>query len=185
MTKVIEIVVIGGVGSGKSHVLELIDKALRDGYGPHVQVVSRDLSLERGLGSPGAEPSVDTIFNLKEQGVASGGGRSDSVGVEQWERQLLSGAVSMEAVQGLNSGCIADPLESAIDTTTRLLRDERELLGELHAKGCESGRGLIDRLGAHLDDLLALQLKQLSEPTVIERRQVGDVTFTELTTGRQ
>lgn len=185
MTKVIEIVVIGGVGSGKSHVLELIDKALRDGYGPHVQVVSRDLSLERGLGSPGAEPSVDTIFSLKEQGVASGGGRSDSVGVEQWERQLLSGAVSVEAVQGLATGYTADSLESAIDTTTRLLRDERELLGELHAKGCESGRGLIDRLGAHLDDLLALQLKQLSEPTVVERRQVGDITFTELTTGRQ
>lgn len=185
MTKVIEIVVIGGTGSGKSHVLELIDKALRDGYGPHVQVVSRDLSLERGLGSPGAEPSVDTIFNLKEQGVFSGCGGSDSVGAEYWGRQLSSGAVSVEAVQGIATGYTADTLESAIDATTRLLSDERERLHELSAKGCESGRGLIDRLGGHLDDLLALQLKQLSEPTVIERSQVGDVAHTELTTGRQ
>lgn len=73
MTKVIEIVVIGDTGSGKSHVLELIDKALRTEYGHHVQIASHDLSLERGLGSPGEKPRVsDTIFNLREQGVPVG-----------------------------------------------------------------------------------------------------------------
>jgi len=157
MTKVIEIVVIGCVGSGKSHVLELIDKALRDGYGPHVQVVSRDLSLERGLGSPGAEPSVDTIFNLKEQGVASGGGRSDSVGVEQWERQLLSGAVSMEAVQGLTTGYTVDPLESAIELIVRMM-DER--MASDRSPSLNVGVMLM----GHLEELLAEQLRRVTDP---------------------
>lgn len=69
-SKLIEIVVIGATGSGKSHVLELIDRALRAEYGHHVQIASHDLSCERGLGSPGTKPRVsETIFSLKEQGA--------------------------------------------------------------------------------------------------------------------
>lgn len=69
-SKLIEIVVIGATGSGKSHVLEIIDRALRAEYGHHVQIASHDLSCERGLGNPGTKPRVsETIFSLREQGV--------------------------------------------------------------------------------------------------------------------
>ena len=205
MTKVIEIVVIGGTGSGKSHVLELIDKALRDGYGPHVQVVSRDLSLERGLGSPGAEPSADTIFNLKEQGVASGGGKSsgslkvevdtsaidsalekiEALGKDYWRSQIASG--SIEELQGFTTGYTVDPLESAIESTTQIMRDEYAQLVDLSKpNGGEVGESSVfARMAQHLDKLLALQLKRLSEPTVVQHSQVGDVPFTELTSGRR
>lgn len=200
MTKVIEIVVIGGTGSGKSHVLELIDKALRTEYGHHVQIASHDLSLERGLGSPGEKPRVsDTIFNLRERGTASGGGQSsgslkvevdtsaidsalekiEALGKDYWRSQIASGSV--EELQGFTTGYAIDPLESAIDQALRLLRDERE--SEAGHKGIKTVA--CQRLESHLNELLALQLKQLSEPVRIECSQVGDVSFTELTSGRR
>ena len=207
MTKVIEIVVIGGAGSGKSHVLELIDKALRDGYGPHVQVVSRDLSLERGLGSPGAEPSADTIFNLKEQGVASGGGKSsgslkvevdtsaidsalekiEALGKDYWRSRIASG--SIEELQGFTTGYTVDPLVSAIESTTQIMREEGAHMADI-------ARTLSDRpttslyraMGEHLDKLLALQLKQLkqlSEPTVSDRDAILVSHLNEMTSKLQ
>lgn len=201
MTKVIEIVVIGGTGSGKSHVLELIDKALRTEYGHHVQIASHDLSLERGLGNPGEKPRVsETIFNLRERGTASGGGKSscslkvevdtsgvdlalkkiEALGRECLLRNISSGTASVEAAQGFTTGYAVDPLESAIDQAVRLLRDERE--SEAGQKGIKTVA--CQRLESHLSELLALQLKQLSEPTVVHHSQVGDVSFTELTSGR-
>lgn len=69
--KAIEIRVIGPTGSGKSHVMETIEHALRDTYGPHTMVASHELSLERNLGSPGAKPSVkNTVFVITEQNEA-------------------------------------------------------------------------------------------------------------------
>lgn len=47
--KTIQISVIGGVGTGKSHVLATIQKALQSEYGHDLMVVSRDLYLERNL----------------------------------------------------------------------------------------------------------------------------------------
>lgn len=176
MSKVIEIVVIGAVGSGKSHVLELIDKALREGYGPHVQVVSRDLSLERGLRSPGAEPSVETIFHLKErQSGAEPIVTQLKVHVDTSDIGASLGKI--DALQGFT----IDPLESAIDQVVRLLRDERE--SEAGHNGIKAVA--CQRLESHLNELLALQLKQLSEPVRIECSQVGDVSFTELSSGRR
>ena len=123
MTKVIEIVVIGGTGSGKSHVLELIDKALRTEYGHHVQIASHDLSLERGLGNPGEKPRVsETIFNLRERCTASVGDKSsgslkvevdtsaidsalekiEALGKDYWRSQIASGSV--EELQGFTTG---------------------------------------------------------------------------------
>lgn len=113
MTNVIEIVVIGSTGSGKSHVLELIDKSLRAEYGHHVQIASHDLSCERGLCSPGEKPRVsDTIFSLRERGTHAAGGSSGSGKVDAgtsaidaaldnyWQRQLASGAISYEQLAG-------------------------------------------------------------------------------------
>ena len=183
MTKVIEIVVIGGTGSGKSHVLELIDKALRTEYGHHVQIASHDLSLERGLGNPGEKPRVsETIFNLREQGTASGGGQSmaglkievdtsgvdlaleklDALGKAYWRSRIASGSV--EELQGFTTGYAVDPPESAIESTTRIMREEGE-----HA--ADIARTLSDRpttslyraMGEHLDKLLALQIRRLDQ----------------------
>ena len=189
MSKVIEIVVIGGTGSGKSHVLELIDKALRTEYGHHAQIASHDLSLERGLGNPGEKPRVsETIFNLRERCTASVGDKSsgslkvevdtsaidsalekiEALGKDYWRSRIASGSV--EELQGFTTGYAIDHLESAIESTTRIMREEGE-----HA--ADIARTLSDRpttslyraMGEHLDRLLALQLKQLNEPTVPDR----------------
>ena len=176
MTQVIEIVVIGGTGSGKSHVLELIDKALRTEYGHHVQIASHDLSLERGLGSPGEKPHVsDTIFNLRERGAASGGGQSsgslkvevdtsaidsalekiEALGKDYWRSQIASGSV--EELQGFTTGYAIDPLESAIELIVRMM-DER--MASDRSPSINVGSMLM----GHLEELLAEQLRRVTDP---------------------
>ena len=159
MTKVIENVVIGGTGSGKSHVLELIDKALRTEYGHHVQIASHDLSLERGLGNPGEKPRVsDTIFSLRERGVASGGGKSLAglkIEVDTSDVDLALGKV--EALQGFTTGYAIDPLESAIEMAARLVSE--------HVTGsAPTCMTVLSVMTGHLELLLELQLKRLSSP---------------------
>ncbi|WP_256806558.1 hypothetical protein [Pseudomonas kurunegalensis] len=156
MSKVIEIVVIGGTGSGKSHVLELIDKALRDGYGPHVQVVSRELSQERALGSPGAKPSADTIFSLKELQPGAEPVVStlkidvDTSGIDSalGKLDLLSGAVGYAELGDAMKGYTLDPLESAILSTVGLLADATGQAAQ--------------RLDKHLAQLLDIQLNRVA-----------------------
>ena len=165
MTQVIEILVIGGVGSGKSHVLGLIDRALREGYGPHVQIASRELSLERSLGSPGAEPSVDTIFSLKERQPEAGPIVSQlKIGIDSTafdalldKREALDRAAKLfgcesgyagqvPTAQGLVADFAIDPLESAIESTVRLRADYP---------------GLASVLTPHLAKLLTAQMSRL------------------------
>lgn len=153
MTKVIEIVVIGGTGSGKSHVLELIDKALRAEYGHRVQIASHDLSCERGLGSPGTKPRVsETIFSLKERQTDAqqvvGGMKieidTSDIDAALGKLDLLCGSVGYAEPGNAMSGCAIDPLEQAIDQAVRLVAEAE---GELAVK-----------LSCHLDALLAKQL---------------------------
>lgn len=155
MTQVIEILVIGAVGSGKSHVLELIDRALHDEYGQHVQVAAHELSRERFMGSPGTKPKVaETIFNLREQAPASGKQlKSDSPGAIAFKVDIDSSDIDQaigkaETLQRLTSSYVLDPLEWAIDQASRLAADAE---GELAI-----------RLGSHLDALLAEQLLRVS-----------------------
>lgn len=155
MTQVIEIVVIGAVGSGKSHVLELIDRALHDEYGKHVQVASHELSCERGMGSPGTKPKVaETIFNLREQAPASANQlKSDMPGPIAFKVDIDSTGIDdaigkAETLHRLTSSYVLDPLEQAIDQAARLVADAE---GELAIK-----------LSRHLDALLAKQLLQVS-----------------------
>lgn len=72
-TEVIEINVEGDVGSGKTHVLAVIEKALKAEYGHSVQVVSRVLTIERNLlgdDSNMTKPNLDNVvFVLRESGV--------------------------------------------------------------------------------------------------------------------
>ena len=148
MTRVIEIVVIGATGSGKSHVLDVIDRALRSEYGHHVQIASHDLSCERGLGSPGEKPKVaETIFSLKERGVVSGQLVSN-LKVEVDTSDIESALSRVEALQGFTEGFALDPLEQAIDQSVRLVGETE---GELAV-----------RLSRHLDALLDEQLKLVS-----------------------
>lgn len=155
MTQVIEILVIGGVGAGKSHVLELIDRALHDEYGQHVQVASHELSRERYMGSPGTKPKVsETIFNLREQAPASGSQlKSGPQGTIAFKVDIDSAGIDdaigkAEKLNSLTSSYLLDPLEQAIDQAARLIPDAE---GELAIK-----------LVSHLDALLAQQLLQVS-----------------------
>ena len=70
LTKTINICVSGTTSTGKSHVMTVIEKALRVEYGIHTQVCSYDLSVERnGVKSDNDmnQPNpADTIFYLEE-----------------------------------------------------------------------------------------------------------------------
>ncbi|MGH8418027.1 MAG: hypothetical protein ACRER8_12210 [Pseudomonas sp.] len=164
MTQVIEIVVIGAAGSGKSHVLELIDRALRSEYGQHVQVTSHELSRERFMGSPGSKPKVaDTIFNLREQG-SSGSSKIGEMKANIDASEPTS-ADKIEAIQGEAMSFMLDPLEQAIESTARVLRDEWEHMSAISkavGRDCPTTT-LYKRMGDHLDALLAAQLKRGSE----------------------
>lgn len=144
MSKVLEIVLIGGVGSGKSHVMEVIDNALREAYGPHAQVVSRELSLERGLGSPGKKPALDTIFHLTER--QPDGREACRPPIEAASAQLGAMAV--------------DPLESAIRETVGLLNEHAVFLAESGLNDVQKAgvRFLGEKLNSHLNHLLSIQL---------------------------
>jgi energy-coupling factor transporter ATP-binding protein EcfA2 len=163
MTQVIEIVVIGAVGSGKSHVLELIDRALHNEYGQHVQVTSHELSRERYMGSPGTKPKVaETIFNLREQTPASS--KLGEVEVSVDTSALTSALETLGGVQGEAVSFMLDPLEQAIESTVRVMQGERDQCSEITTteSGNVSTTSLYARLGKHLDELLGAQLKRVT-----------------------
>ena len=126
MPKVIEVIVLGGVGSGKSHVLELIDKALRTEFGEYVTIESPELDAERAMGSPGARPDVaHTVFELKE-------GRPEAIQPEPRPFQFVSDPVS-DAISNAAS-CAQD----AEGLTLLILQEHLKKLCEMqraeHAK---------------------------------------------------
>lgn len=155
MSKVIEVVVIGATGFGKFHVLAVIDAALREAYGPHAPIVSRDLSLERGLGGSTTEPSVDTIFHLKERQpgsepiISTIQVKVDTTAVDtllaRCEQITESVAGHDAAVAELIPGQLAVgsfahyPLSSAISDTVTLLEDNAVFLAACDA--CSHHRG--------------------------------------------
>ena len=103
-----------------------------------------------------------------------------------WQSRTSPVAASVEALQGCITGYAIDPLESAIESTTRIMREEGE-----HA--ADIARTLSDRpttslyraMGEHLDRLLALQLKQLNEPTVPDRDAILVSHLNEMTSKLQ
>lgn len=69
-----------------------------------------------------------------------------------------AGLMNGPAIQGeVISSCL-DPLEQAIESTVRMLRDEHQQMAET---GAQQDTALCDRLGAHLDALLAEQLNRV------------------------
>ncbi|AMA46253.1 hypothetical protein [Pseudomonas alabamensis] len=116
MSKTIEIVVSGPVGAGKSHVLALIERALRAEYGRDVCIVSPDLDAERQLGNPGAKPDIKhVVFHLSEDGPSR-----------------LPALAQGEAFAGL------DPLEQAIDQSVRLVGESAGALAERLSRHLDS-----------------------------------------------
>lgn len=103
-------------------------------------------------------PCKGDIFEMTYDSVDS---------VDWWKEQIGTGTV--EVLPGFTAGYVIDPLESAIGTAASLITE--------HPVCAE-------RMSKHLDDLLALQLKQLSEPVVIEHSEVGDISFASLSQGR-
>ena len=147
MTQVIEIVVIGAVGSGKSHVLDVIARALRGTYGVHAQITSHELSVENNLGHELTKSRLaDTVFNLREHGE-------------------LSRTVSeIGAIRGEALTLKHYPLELAIQSTARVLRDEHEHLAvkSMNLSLDVPFSPVYKRMSAHLEALLSQQLKRAS-----------------------
>ena len=68
-------------------------------------------------------------------------------------------AEPMAAVQAEAVSFMLDPLEQAIESTVRMLRDEHQQMADTGAK---QDSALCDRLGTHLDVLLAIQLERVT-----------------------
>ena len=164
MTKVIEVVVVGETGSGKSHVLDIIAKALRYEYGMHAQITSHELSLEKNLGHELLKPIVaGTIFNLREQGSSSSGKNGElKIGIDTSE--LVSILDKAEALQGQAASFHLDPLEQAIQCAAQVMRDERDQMAQVSMTlgGDVPSTSLYGRMAVHLDALLAEQLKRVT-----------------------
>ena len=114
----------------------------------------------------------------------------EEAGKRYWGSQLERGGVNMEAVQGCVTGYAIDPLESAIQSTLKAIRDEREAIVALKANSAVeivkiSDTPLYIALSGYLDNLLALQFKQLSEPTVSDRDAIFVSHLNEMTSKLQ
>ncbi|QQN24781.1 hypothetical protein JGS08_20750 [Pseudomonas cannabina pv. alisalensis] len=70
----------------------------------------------------------------------------------------------VEALQGVVSGFMLDPLEQAIESTVRMLRDEHQQMKDM---GAVQDTPLSDRLGSHLDALLAIQIQRVSDDVAL------------------
>ncbi|WP_282396498.1 hypothetical protein [Pseudomonas sp. PS01298] len=66
---------------------------------------------------------------------------------------------TVTATLGEVVGLSLDPLEQAIESTVRMLRDEHQQMAETGAK---QDTTLCNRLGTHLDALLAIQLERMT-----------------------
>lgn len=66
---------------------------------------------------------------------------------------------TITAAQGEVVGFSLDPLEQAVESTVRMLRDEHQQMADTGAK---QDSALCDRLGTHLDALLAIQLERVT-----------------------
>ncbi|OCX19750.1 hypothetical protein BBI10_14450 [Pseudomonas graminis] len=78
---------------------------------------------------------------------------------------LTSSIDKLGAVQGEAVSFMLDPLEQAIESTARVLRDEHEHLAQLSAPlgGDVSPSPVYKRMSAHLEALLSRQLKRVGD----------------------
>ena len=141
--KAINVVVIGATGSGKSHVLQVLNDALKSAYGPHAQVCSHALSAEQAMGSPGSAPVVsETVFVLSEQNMPR---ESMAMNIEGLKNYILGEQpAEVQALEALPDGYA---LESAIRNAAEAAKGQEGLA--------------LTVLERHLKSLCDLQLEQL------------------------
>ena len=89
------------------------------------------------------------------------------------------------ATEGFSTCMAIDPLESAIQSAVTLISDENSRLREAGIHKGQSGRELLERLGSHLDDLLAMQMDKLGREQVVEVSQIGDIAFAQMRNERR
>jgi len=80
---------------------------------------------------------------------------ADPVSCKSWQQRLATGSVNTEELQGCMTGYAIDPLESAIESTVRMM-DERM------ASDRSPSLNVSSKLMGHLEDLLAEQLRRLT-----------------------
>lgn len=152
MSKQIEIVVVGGAGTGRSTVLGVICNALKREYGSLADVVFGDRANEL-TAADHASPAAGTVFllNAAESETLEIKLDFDTSVADAWAEKaqsLLSTAAAIEPGQAATAAFTFDSLEHAIEAAVRLKAD---------AKGAD-----VARLGYHLEHLLALQLENLT-----------------------
>lgn len=117
--------------------------------------------------------AIKVIHDIEPRGSVGGSSSQVVDGVQSAPEPIVSalkidvdtsaiGAAigKVEALQGYALGSVVfDPLESAIQSTVSLLRDERERESEAGLKGIRTV--LFQRLESHLEDLLAEQLARV------------------------
>ena len=84
---------------------------------------------------------------------------------------LCAQVEALTAIQGEAISSCLDPLEQAIESTVRALRDEHQQMAETGAK---QDSALCDRLGTHLDALLAKQLERVTADGVQTDDEVSE-----------
>lgn len=90
------------------------------------------------------------------------------LGPDRWVEGALRfqppSVVEVEAIQGEAMSFMLDPLEQAIESTARVMRDEWEHMAQISMtlEGNVPTTSVYKRMGDHLDALLAAQLRRVS-----------------------
>lgn len=156
----VEVLVVGA-GRHQQKIKAAIYKALDGVFSEAAKWSFPDSSTHIDLNGPARDLSLQVLS------VSIDNDQLDSPqqeSYEYWRKHLSTGVASVEALQGCVTGYVIDPLESAIESTTRIMREEGE-----HA--ADIARTLSDRpttslyraMGEHLDKLLALQIRRLDQ----------------------
>ena len=145
-----------------------------------VEAVARKVGAEVLVLGPGQDarlinvgvmPSKATAVEIKE------GLRNCSASREAYwahavgSAPLCAQAKALSPIQGEAISFSLDPLEQAIESTVRALRDEHQQMAEVGAK---QDSALCDRLGTHLDALLAIQLERVTADGVQTDDEVSE-----------
>lgn len=139
----IQISISGGDEVKSQEALEFARYGLLSPYS--VRLVDED----RRYGQGGY--AISATYHLTER--ANGGDKKEPA--EYWQQHLSSGSVNTDEVQGCMTGYAIGPLESAIESTIRII-DERM------ASDRSPSLSISSMLVGHLEELLAEQLRRLT-----------------------
>lgn len=137
-----------------------------------VQLIAEKVGAELLLLCPGQSADLIVVPVMpceSTAGESEEGLRTLSASREAyWTRAVGSAPLraQVEALTAIQCETVSsglDPLEQAIESTARVMRDELERMGELGVtlSGKIPSSTLYTRLGAHMEQLLAEQLKQV------------------------